>query len=47
MLLDRGLIFQVAFDATLLLFLRIGLLVGAVGWAALLVDAWRLGQPLS
>ena len=46
-LLDRGLIFQVAFDATLLLFLRIGLLVGAVAWAALFVDAWRLGQPLS
>ncbi len=45
--LDRGLIFQVAFDATLLLFLRIGLLVGAVAWAALFVDAWRLGQPLS
>ncbi len=46
-LLDRGLIFQVAFDATLLLFLRVALLVGAVAWAALFVDAWRLGQPLS
>jgi polyisoprenyl-teichoic acid--peptidoglycan teichoic acid transferase len=46
-LLDRGLIFQAAFDATLLLFVRIGLLVGAVAWAALFVDAWRLGQPLS
>ena len=47
MLLDRGLIFQVAFDATLLLFLRVALLVGAVAWAALFIDAWRLGQPLS
>ncbi|HET9421463.1 MAG TPA: LCP family protein [Nocardioides sp.] len=46
-LLDSGLIFQVAFDATLLLFLRIALLVGAVAWAALFIDAWRLGQPLS
>ena len=46
-LLDRGLIFQVAFDATLLLFLRVALLVGAVAWAALFIDAWRLGNPLS
>jgi LCP family protein required for cell wall assembly len=46
-LLDRGLIFQAAFDATLLLFLRVALLVGAVAWAALFIDAWRLGNPLS
>jgi len=46
-LLDRGLIFQVAFDATLLLFLRVALLVGAVAWAGLFIDAWRLGNPLS
>ncbi|HWM05690.1 MAG TPA: LCP family protein [Actinophytocola sp.] len=46
-LLDRGLIFQVAFNATLLLLLYTALLVGAVAWAALFVDAWRLGQPLS
>ena len=29
------------------MFLRIGLILGAVGWAFLLVDAWRIGQPLS
>jgi LCP family protein required for cell wall assembly len=46
-LIDRDLVYRVAFDATLLLFLRIGLLLGAVAWAALLMDAWRLGQPLS
>ncbi|TCJ22447.1 LCP family protein [Nocardioides jejuensis] len=30
-----------------LLLLRLGLIAGAVGWFALLVDAWRLGQPLT
>jgi LCP family protein required for cell wall assembly len=46
-LLDHDVVFKMAFDATLLLFVRIALLVGAVAWAALFVDAWRLGQPLS
>lgn len=27
--------------------LRLLLIVGALGWAALLVDAWRIGQPLT
>lgn len=31
----------------LLLVLRLALIVGALGWAYLFVDAWRLGQPLS
>ena len=31
----------------MLLVLRLGLIAGAVGWAFLLVDAWRIGQPLS
>lgn len=31
----------------LLLVLRLALIAGAVGWAYLFVDAWRLGQPLS
>lgn len=31
----------------LLLLVRLGLMVGAVGWAYLFVDAWRLGQPLT
>jgi LCP family protein required for cell wall assembly len=46
-LIDPDLVYRVAFDATLLLFLWIGLLLGAVAWAALFMDAWRLGQPLS
>jgi LCP family protein required for cell wall assembly len=45
--LNRDAVYQMAFDATLLLVLRIALLVGAVAWAALFIDAWRLGQPLS
>ena len=31
----------------LLLVLRLALIAGALGWAYLFVDAWRLGQPLS
>jgi polyisoprenyl-teichoic acid--peptidoglycan teichoic acid transferase len=46
-LMDRDLVYRMAFDATLLLFVRIGLLLGAIAWAALFIDAWRLGQPLS
>jgi len=34
------------FDAQVLTALRVLLLVGALGWAALFVDAWRLGDPL-
>jgi LCP family protein required for cell wall assembly len=44
---DRGLIFWMGFNTTLLLFVRLALMAAAIGWAALLVDAWRLGQPLS
>ncbi|ANH36620.1 Biofilm regulatory protein A precursor [Nocardioides dokdonensis FR1436] len=33
--------------AWLLLLLRTALLAGAVGWAVLFMDAWRLGAPLS
>jgi LCP family protein required for cell wall assembly len=40
-------VFWLASDTSLLLLLRIVLIVLAVGWAGLLVDAWRLGQPLS
>ncbi|MCM0622878.1 LCP family protein [Nocardioides bruguierae] len=36
-----------ATDPTLLLAVRSLLVVGAVGWFALMVDAWRLGQPLT
>ena len=46
-LIDRELVFWMVSNTTLLLLLRLGLMAGAIGWAALLVDAWRLGQPLS
>jgi LCP family protein required for cell wall assembly len=39
--------FWLVFDTTALEILRLGLMLLAVGWAALFVDAWRLGQPLS
>ena len=34
-------------DTTVLGWLRLGLMVLAVGWALLFLDAWRIGQPLS
>src|SRR3954453_8777366 len=40
-------VFWVASDTGLLNLLRFVLMALAVGWAYLLVDAWRLGQPLS
>ena len=46
-LVHRDLVFWLVSDVTLLLFVRIGLLLGAVAWAALFIDAWRIGQPLS
>ena len=39
--------FWAASDTTVLSVLRLGLMVLAVGWAYLFVDAWRLGQPLT
>ena len=39
--------FWLVSDTTMLLVLRLGLMVGAVGWAALFLDAWRVGQPLT
>lgn len=46
-LVHRDLVFWMVADTTLLLLLRLLLIVGAIGWAYLFVDAWRLGQPLS
>ncbi|WP_372734223.1 LCP family protein [Nocardioides sp.] len=45
--LNHQFLFGLLFDTRVLLLLRIGLILGAIGWAFLLVDAWRLGQPLS
>jgi LCP family protein required for cell wall assembly len=44
---DRRLLFWMTFDPTLLLLARLALIAAAIGWAGLLVDAWRLGQPLT
>ena len=46
-LLDRRIAFRLGTNADLLLLLWLALLAGAVGWAALFVDAWRIGSPLS
>jgi LCP family protein required for cell wall assembly len=40
-------VFWLASDTALLQAFRLLLMLLAVGWAGLLVDAWRLGQPLS
>ena len=39
--------FKMAVNPSLLGLLRIGLMLGAIAWAALFVDAWRIGQPLT
>ncbi|WP_121255211.1 LCP family protein [Nocardioides ferulae] len=46
-LLWHGAAFYLISNTVLLGLLRVFLMVGAVAWAALFVDAWRLGQPLS
>ena len=46
-LVFHGYVFWLASDTALLQMLRLMLMALAVGWAALLVDAWRLGQPLT
>lgn len=43
----HGVVFWAVSDTTLLLALRLMMTVGGVAWAALFVDAWRIGQPLS
>jgi len=40
-------VFWFVSDTTVLGILRLGLMVLAVGWAGLFLDAWRIGQPLS
>src|SRR5690606_4613646 len=35
--------YWLAFNADVMLYLRLYLLVGAVAWAALFIDAWRIG----
>ena len=43
----HGVAFWAGTNTTVLQALRIALMVLAVGWAYLFVDAWRLGQPLT
>ena len=43
----HGLAFWAGTSTWLLQGVRLGLMVLAVGWAYLFVDAWRLGQPLT
>src|SRR4051795_12035806 len=45
--LHHELAFWLVSDLAALQVVRIALMALAVGWAALFVDAWRLGQPLS
>ncbi|HWJ09081.1 MAG TPA: LCP family protein [Nocardioides sp.] len=47
LVLDRSYALTLALSPTFLLVLRLYLIAGAVAWAALFVDAWRIGQPLS
>ncbi len=46
-LLDHGLVIGAAVNPGLLLVVRLALMLLAVGWALLFMDAWRLGQPLT
>lgn len=43
----HGVAFWAGTNTALLQGLRLGLMVLAIGWAYLFVDAWRLGQPLT
>ncbi len=46
-LVHRETVFWMVSTPWLLLLLRLALTAGAIGWALLFMDAWRLGQPLS
>ena len=46
-MLDRRIAFKIGMNTDLLLVLWLALIAGAIGWAALFVDAWRIGNPLS
>jgi polyisoprenyl-teichoic acid--peptidoglycan teichoic acid transferase len=41
-----GLLFELGSSTTVLALLRFGLAGLAIGWTLLLIDAWRLGEPL-
>ena len=43
----HGFVFWLVFNTFWLGVIRVGLILLAIGWAALCMDAWRLGQPLT
>ncbi|MDN5744608.1 MAG: LCP family protein [Nocardioidaceae bacterium] len=42
----RPFAYWLAFNAAAMFYLRLYLLLGAIAWAALFMDAWRIGRPL-
>jgi LCP family protein required for cell wall assembly len=44
---DRSYALSLATSTTMLFWVWVVLVAGAIGWAVLLFDAWRLGQPLT
>src|SRR5262245_54117429 len=46
-LVAHGFVFWLAVNTFWLGVIRFALMILAVGWAALMMDAWRIGQPLS
>ncbi len=46
-LVDHRVAFELASNTLVLGLLRFGLIAVALGWAFLIVDAWRIGQPLT
>src|SRR5687768_11225486 len=46
-MVSHGFLFWVASNTLILGVLRLVLMLLAIGWAGLFVDAWRLGQPLT
>ena len=46
-LVDHSIAIRIATNTTLLFWFKLALILGAVAWAALIVDAWRIGAPLS
>src|SRR4051794_35187742 len=45
--LHHDYVFWFVSDTTVLGYLHLGLILLAIGWALLFLDAWRIGQPLS
>ncbi|MET0523850.1 MAG: LCP family protein [Nocardioides sp.] len=45
-LVSNGFVFWLGSNTFVLGLLRVGLVVLAIGWALLFIDAWRLGEPL-